>query len=133
MIVQYAAAALVSENKVLAHPASVDSIPSSANQEDHVSMGTIAARKAGDIMRHVRRVLAMELMCGCQAVDLLGNMGYGPDKLGKGTRPAYDVIREVCDKLVEDRPLYDDINRCESVITTETLIERVEDAVGDIA
>ena len=132
MIVQYAAAALVSENKVLAHPASVDSIPSSANQEDHVSMGTIAARKAGDIMRHVRRVLAMELMCGCQAVDLLGNMGYGPDKLGKGTRPAYDVIREVCDKLVEDRPLYDDINRCESVITTETLIERVEDAVGDI-
>ncbi|MBQ6360705.1 MAG: histidine ammonia-lyase [Lachnospiraceae bacterium] len=132
MIVQYSAAALVSENKVLAHPASVDSIPSSANQEDHVSMGTIAARKAGDIMRHVRRVLAMELMCGCQAVDLLKNLGYGPEFLGKGTKEAYDVIREVCDKLVEDRPLYDDINRCESVITNETIIERVEAAVGEI-
>ena len=62
MIVQYSAAALVSENKVLAHPASVDSIPSSAGQEDHVSMGTIAARKAGEIAKNVRRVLAMELM-----------------------------------------------------------------------
>ena len=132
MIVQYSAAALVSENKVLAHPASVDSIPSSANQEDHVSMGTIAARKARDIMRHVRRVLAMELMCGCQAVDLLKNLGYGPDFMGPGTKAAYDVIREVCDKLVEDRPLYDDINRCESVITNETLIERVEDVIGKI-
>ena len=132
MIVQYSAAALVSENKVLSHPASVDSIPSSANQEDHVSMGTIAARKAGEIMGNVRRVLAMELMCGCQAVDLLGNLGYGPGDLGKGTRPAYEVIREVCDKLVEDRPLYDDINRCEKVIENETLIERVENAVGEI-
>ena len=71
MIVQYSAAALVSENKVLAHPASVDSIPSSAGQEDHVSMGTIAARKAAEILGNVRRVLAMELMCACQAVDLL--------------------------------------------------------------
>ena len=83
-------------------------------------------------MRHVRRVLAMELMCGCQAVDLLKNLGYGPADLGRGTAAAYDVIREVCDKLVEDRPLYDDINRCESVITSETLIQRVEDAVGVI-
>ena len=78
MIVQYSAAALVSENKVLAHPASVDSIPSSAGQEDHVSMGTIAARKAAEILGNVRRVLAMELMCACQAVDLLG----GQEKLG---------------------------------------------------
>ena len=132
MIVQYSAAALVSENKVLSHPASVDSIPSSANQEDHVSMGTIAARKAGEIMRNVRRVLAMELMCGCQAVDLLGNMGYGPSDLGAGTKAAYEVIREVCDKLVEDRPLYDDINRCEKVIENETLIERVEAAIGEM-
>ena len=132
MIVQYSAAALVSENKVLAHPASVDSIPSSAGQEDHVSMGTIAARKANDIMKNVRRVLAMELMCGCQAVDLLGNLGYGPKMLGPGTRAAYEVIREVCAKLVEDRPLYGDINRCEKVITNETLIERVEEAIGTI-
>lgn len=80
MIVQYSAAALVSENKVLAHPASVDSIPSSAGQEDHVSMGTIAARKAAEILGNVRRVLAMELMCACQAVDLLG----GPGEAGQG-------------------------------------------------
>ena len=65
MIVQYTAAALVSENKVLAHPASGDSIPSSANQEDHVSMGTIAARKAREILENARRVLAIELMCAC--------------------------------------------------------------------
>src|SRR5699024_8593943 len=86
MIVQYAAAALVSENKVLAHPASVDSIPSSANQEDHVSMGTIAARKAKDIMENVRKVLAMEILAACQAIDLRGNKG-----LGKGSTKAYDL------------------------------------------
>ena len=90
MIVQYTAAALVSENKVLAHPASVDSIPSSANQEDHVSMGTIAARKAGEILKNVRRVLAIELMCACQAIDLRGDKG-----LGVGTQAAYDCVRVV--------------------------------------
>lgn len=127
MIVQYSAAALVSENKVLAHPASVDSIPSSANQEDHVSMGTIAARKANEIMQNVRRVLAMELMCACQAIDLRGNKG-----LGIGTQPAYDTIREVCPKLVEDRPLYEDINRCEETIINGELIGRVEKAAGEI-
>ncbi len=127
MIVQYSAAALVSENKVLAHPASVDSIPSSANQEDHVSMGTIAARKACEIMKNVRRVLAMELMCACQAIDLRGNKG-----LGIGTQPAYDTIREVCPKLVEDRPLYEDINRCEETIINGELIGRVEKAAGQI-
>ena len=129
MIVQYTAAALVSENKVLAHPASVDSIPSSANQEDHVSMGTVSARKAGNILKNVRRILAMELMCGCQAVDLLEKLGYGPAMLGKGTGAAYRTIREVCEKLTEDRPLYEDINRCEDVIADETLIRRAEAAV----
>ena len=129
MIVQYSAAALVSENKVLAHPAGVDSIPTTASQEDHVSMGTVSARKAGEIMRNVRRILAMELMCGCQAIDLLGNLGYGPEMLGKGTKPAYETIREVCERLVEDRPLYGDINHCEAVITDETIIRRVEEAV----
>ncbi|MGL5257196.1 MAG: histidine ammonia-lyase, partial [Proteocatella sp.] len=109
MIVQYSAAALVSENKVLAHPASVDSIPSSANQEDHVSMGTIAARKAREIMGNVRRVVAMELMCVCQAIDLRGNKG-----LGKGTKPAYETLRKLVPMLEDDRPLYEDINKCES-------------------
>ncbi|NLW40767.1 MAG: histidine ammonia-lyase [Tissierellia bacterium] len=127
MIVQYSAAALVSENKVLAHPASVDSIPSSANQEDHVSMGTIAARKAREIMKNVRRVLAMEIMAACQAIDLRGNKG-----LGIGTKPAYDLVRQHVEKLEDDRPLYEDINRCEDIITDESIIKVVEDAAGQI-
>ncbi len=72
MIPQYTAASLVSENKVLAHPASVDSIPSSANQEDHVSMGTIAARKAKEILYNTTRVLAIELFAATQAIDFGG-------------------------------------------------------------
>ena len=128
MIVQYSAAALVSENKVLAHPASVDSIPSSAGQEDHVSMGTIAARKAAEILANVRRVLAMEMMCACQAVDLMG----GAEKLGRGTKPAYRAIRQVCPMLQEDRPLYEDINRCEALLTDGSLVAAVEAAVGEL-
>ena len=124
MIVQYTAAALVSENKVLAHPASVDSIPSSGNQEDHVSMGTIAARKAGEIMFNLRRVIAMELMCACQAIDL----GGGAEKLGIGTKAAYEAVREVCPMLVEDRPLYEDINRCEELLCDGILLSRVHNA-----
>ncbi|MEG1971535.1 MAG: histidine ammonia-lyase, partial [Oscillospiraceae bacterium] len=99
MIVQYSAAALVSENKILAHPASVDSIPSSANQEDHVSMGTIAARKSMEILKNARRVIAMELMCACQAIDLRGKK-----KLGAGTAPIYDLVRASVPTLTEDRP-----------------------------
>ena len=128
MIVQYSAAALVSENKVLAHPASVDSIPSSAGQEDHVSMGTIAARKAAEILGNVRRVLAMEIMCSCQAIDLAGNA----DKLGKGTKPAYETIRKVCAALEDDRPLFEDINNCESVLIDSSLVNAVEAAAGTI-
>lgn len=127
MIVQYSAASLVSENKILAHPASVDSIPSSANQEDHVSMGTIAARKAREIMENVRRVLSMEIMCACQGIDLRGNKG-----LGKGTLPAYNVVRECVPMLTEDRPLYEDINKCEELIINETIIKATEQNIGKI-
>lgn len=127
MIVQYTAASLVSENKILAHPASVDSIPSSANQEDHVSMGTIAARKAKSIMENVRRVLAMEMICACQGIDLRGNKG-----LGKGTAPVYQTIRKLIPMLKEDRPLYEDINRCENLITRGEIIKVVEESVGKI-
>ena len=124
MIVQYTAASLVSENKVLAHPASVDSIPSSGNQEDHVSMGTIAARKAGEIMGNLRRVIAMELMCACQAIDLRS----GKDGLGIGTRAAYEAVRSVCPMLKEDRPLYEDINRCEDLLQGGILLSAVRKA-----
>lgn len=127
MIVQYSAAALVSENKILAHPASVDSIPSSANQEDHVSMGTIAARKAKEIMENVRRVIAMEIMCACQGIDLRGNRG-----LGKGTSPVYNAVREVVSMLKEDRPLYEDINKCEELIIDNTILSVCEKEAGKI-
>lgn len=127
MIVQYSAAALVSENKILAHPASVDSIPSSANQEDHVSMGTIAARKAREIMENVRRVLSMEIMCACQGIDLRGNKG-----LGKGTEKVYEAVRECVPMLTEDRPLYEDINKCEELIINGTLIKASEENAGEI-
>ena len=70
MIVQYTAAALASENKVLAHPASADSIPTSANQEDHVSMGAIAARHARQVLEHAERIVGIELLCAAQALDL---------------------------------------------------------------
>ena len=125
MIVQYSAAALVSENKVLAHPASVDSIPSSAGQEDHVSMGTIAARQAAEIGKNVRRVLAMELMVACQGIDMRGNKG-----LGRGTQAAYDLVRKGCAFLDDDRELYEDINYCEQILTDGSLIQAVEAALG---
>jgi len=111
MIVQYSAAALVSENKILAHPASVDSIPSSANQEDHVSMGTIASRKALEIFKNARRVVAMELMCASQAIDMRCKK-----QLGYVTEPTYEAIRSKVAPLVTDRELYEDINACENLI-----------------
>ena len=127
MIVQYSAAALVSENKVLAHPASVDSIPSSANQEDHVSMGTIASRKAMEIMENVRKVLSMEILTACQGIDLRGNKG-----LGIGTNIAYNIIRESIGYLDVDKPMYEEINKCEDIVKSGILVSRVEREIGKL-
>lgn len=127
MIVQYSAAALVSENKVLAHPASVDSIPSSANQEDHVSMGTIASRKAMEIMENVRKVLSMEILAACQGIDLRANKG-----LGNGTNIVYNIIRENIANLEKDRPMYEDINKCEEIVRTGDLVRLVEKEIGKL-
>ena len=120
MIVQYAAAALVSENKILAHPASVDSIPSSANQEDHVSMGTIAARKARDILDNGRKVLAMELLAACQGIDLRGKK-----ELGKGTEIAYNIVRENIPTVHEDRIMYKEINKAEEIIKSNIILDEI--------
>lgn len=106
MIPQYVAASLVSENKVLAHPASVDSIPSSANQEDHVSMGTIAARHALKVVENVSKVLAIEALCAAQALEL-----RGVEKAGEGTRALYANIRQLVPSLKQDRSLHADIER----------------------
>ena len=91
-------------------------------------MGTIAARKAAEILGNVRRVLAMELMCACQAVDLI----EGSKKLGKGTAAAYRIIRAECPMLEDDRPLYEDINRCEEVLMDGSLVRAVEEAAGKL-
>ncbi|TCO76404.1 histidine ammonia-lyase [Marinisporobacter balticus] len=128
MIAQYAAAALVSENKVLAHPASVDSIPSSANQEDHVSMGTIAARKAREIYYNASRVIAIELMASTQAIDF----ETADKKLGKGTKVAYDKVREVVETLHEDRVMYKDINKSAALIDNNSIVDAVEAVVGEL-
>lgn len=104
MIMQYAAASLVSENKTLAHPASVDSIPSSANQEDHVSMGTIASRHGYQILENVRRVLAIEAIIALQAVEL-----KGIEKLSPATREKYDELRQIVPSITEDRQFHQDI------------------------
>ena len=125
MITQYAAASLVSENKVLAHPASVDSIPSSANQEDHVSMGTIAARKAREIYKNTVHVLAIELMAAAQAIDF--NKQF---TLGKGTAKAYEIIRGEVATLQEDRVMYTDINASSKLVFNHTIVNEVEKLVS---
>jgi histidine ammonia-lyase len=130
MIAQYTAAALVSENKVLAHPACVDSIPTSANKEDHVSMGTIAIRQCREILDNVEHVLAVEMLCAAQAYDLLNE-----EKImagGKGTRIAYQVIRETIPYLEEDRQLSIDIENMVGLIRSGKLIRAVEKVVGEL-
>jgi histidine ammonia-lyase len=104
MIAQYVAAALFSENKIYAHPASVDSIPTSANQEDHVSMGSISALKLGPILENARYVVALEALCAAQALDF-----KQPLRAGKGSQVAHDRIRQAVPTLDHDRILADDV------------------------
>ncbi len=120
MIVQYTAAALVSENKVLAHPASVDSIPTSAYQEDHVSMGTIAARKAARILENAAQVIAIEWLCAAQAYEFIK-----PLRLGKGTAPAVEILRQHVPALDEDRVMYQDLAVAKGLMLKGELLEHV--------
>ncbi|WP_342515228.1 histidine ammonia-lyase [Sporosarcina sp. FSL K6-1522] len=106
MIMQYAAASLVSENKTLAHPASVDSIPSSANQEDHVSMGTIGSRHASMIIHNTRNVLAIECICSLQAAEY-----RGVDKMSSYTREKLQALRDVVPSITQDRIFSTDIKQ----------------------
>ena len=127
MIAQYTAAALVSENKVLAHPASVDSIPTSANKEDHVSMGTIAARKCRDMVANAQHVVAIELLCAAQALDLFTNL-----KPGQGTMAAYRLLRRHVPHLDKDRVLADDIAKVRSLIQSGAIVQAVEQTIGPL-
>lgn len=124
MIAQYTAASLVSENKVLAHPASVDSIPTSANQEDHNSMGSIAARKCYQILKNVQTVTAIELLTAAQGVEFLK-----PLKCGIGTNVAYRTIRKIVPPLNEDRILYKDIQKVLKMVRHGEILKNVESLV----
>jgi len=127
MIAQYTAAALVSENKVLCHPASVDSIPTSANKEDHVSMGTIAARQARDVIANTADVIAIELLCGAQALDLFTNL-----KPGAGTLAAYQVIRQTIPHLASDRILAHDMAAMKELMQSGKILAAVEKKIGEL-
>jgi histidine ammonia-lyase len=128
MIPQYVAAALVSENKVLAHPASVDSIPTSAGQEDHVSMGNAAGLKALRVLDNAERALAIELLAGTQAIEFLA-----PLQPGGGVRAVHDVVRSLSPRLVEDRSLSADIELVADAIRSGAVLAAAESEVGVLA
>jgi histidine ammonia-lyase len=127
MLAQYTAASLVSENKFLSHPACVDSIPTSANKEDHVSMAPISARKCREIVRNAECVTAIELLCGAQAMDLFTNM-----KPGEGTLVAYKTIRDSVPHLDRDRVLSKDIETMVELLRSGKILAEVERVVGTL-
>jgi histidine ammonia-lyase len=118
MIAQVSAAALASENKVWAHPASADSIPTSGNKEDYVSMGMSAALKLQSVIANVRNILAIELLCACQALDFLR-----PLRSGKLAEQARGLIRKVSPHIAKDRPLHNDIARIADLVSEGVLAE----------
>jgi histidine ammonia-lyase len=128
MIPQYVAASLVSENKSLCHPASIDSIPTSAGQEDHVSMGNASALKAWQVVANSERALAIELLAGAQGVEFLA-----PLQPGRGVRATHDFIRSLSPRLGDDRPLSDDIEAVATAIRDGSLVAAVEAEVGELA
>lgn len=127
MMPQYTAAALVSDNKTLAHPDSVDSVPSSANQEDHVSMGANAARHALEILENVRQIIAIELLTAAQAIDLRPE---GPARLGKGSAVAYRAVRQRVQFLEHDRELSPDIELLAALIQSGELTAQVRQEIN---
>lgn len=117
MILQYSAASLVSENKTLAHPASVDSIPSSANQEDHVSMGTTSARHAYMMLQNTRNVIGIELICALEACEY-----RGVEKMAKMSREFYEEARKMIPSITKDRIFAEDIKRATRWLKEHTKI-----------
>jgi histidine ammonia-lyase len=125
MITQYSAASMVSENKIYAHPASVDSIPSSGNQEDHVSMGTTAARTAAMILDNVQKVLGIELFAASQAIWLRGETGLAP-----ATKAAYLHIRKTVEPIDQDVLMHDELVKFEAMVKSNEIVEVVEQVTG---
>ncbi len=127
MIPQYVAAALVSENKVLCHPASVDSIPTSAGQEDHVSMGNVSGLKAWQVLANCERAVAIELLAGAQAVEFLA-----PLEPGRGVNATRAAVRELSPRLRDDRTLAPDIEAVATAIRDRSLVAAVEAEAGEL-
>ncbi len=127
MMGQVTAAALVSENKILAHPASVDSISTEAGQEDHVSMGPIAARKARKVVDHAMTVVAIEILSACQALDL-----EKTPRPGRGVEAAHGLVRKEVPFMVTDRILADDIAAVGALVRSGCLLEAVRAVCRDL-
>lgn len=127
MIVQVAAASLVSENKILSHPASVDSIPTSADKEDHVSMGTIAARKFGSIVDNTEHIIAMEMLSSTQALDMLK-----PLAPSAAVKAALDEIRKEVPFAEKDRVFSDDVQKIQTMIHNDRIYQTVKQSVGEL-
>src|SRR5262249_62066582 len=125
MLVQVLAAALVSENKASSFPASVDSIPTSANREDHVSMSTLAARKCRAVVTNATRVLACEVLCAAQGIEF-----HLPLRPGRRVEVAYRHVREHVRPVGRDRTLHRDLESVERLIRTGSLLAVVEEACG---
>jgi histidine ammonia-lyase len=126
MLAHYTATALCSENKILSHPAVVDNFSMAADQEDHVSMGPIAARKLAEALFNVTNVLAIEMMCAAQALDLLGG------RPGRGTAAAHREVRKAVKTLSRDRIVAPDIERLAQLVESGSIVEAAERAVGAI-
>ena len=129
MIPQYTSAALVSENKVLAHPSSVDSIPTSANQEDHVSMGGYSARKAVAILENTRKVLSIEMLLSAQALDF-SRLSLKP---GRGTLAARECVRGAIPYIKKDEYLHPLIERALELTERGSIVEAVEAEIGELS
>ncbi len=130
MIVQYTAAALATENKVLAHPASVDTIPTSANVEDYVSMGCTAAVKLRQILSNVECILAIELMAAAQGIDFRQQEIGAEARLGKGTQGAYALIREYVPFIEQDTVMYEHIEAVRRLVAAGAITAAVRRSSG---
>lgn len=127
MISQYTAASLVSENKVLSHPASVDSIPTSANQEDHNSMGSISARKCSDIVNNVKNIISIEFLCASQALEF-----HKPLKPGIGVTKGYEIIRKLIQPIEDDVLVSDEIEKMHNIIFNSDILKQIEKLTGKL-
>jgi len=129
MLAQYTAAALASENKVLAHPASADTIPASANVEDHASMGCTSARQAREVLENAETILAIELFAAAQGIDFRREMLGGKPRLGRGTAVAYELIRQRVPFLEQDAIMYPYIEAVCELVRSGELVRAVEGAL----